>query len=75
MAIDKASNREIYRTPPQSTLSSHVWDLKDKNENFEIKWKVIDRASEFNPVTRKCRPCIQEKYYIIFLPDGASLNK
>ena len=59
----------------ETTLSSHVWDLKDKNENFEIKWKVIDRASEFNPVTRKCRLCIQEKYYIIFQPDGASLNK
>ena len=58
-----------------TTLSSHIWNLKDKNENFEIGWSIIDRASAFNPVTRKCRLCIKEKYYIIFQPDGASLNE
>ena len=65
-----------YRDSKQSTtLSSHIWKLKDKNENFEVKWSIIDRASEFNPVTRKCRLCLKEKYYIIFQPEGASLNQ
>ena len=27
-----------------TTLSSHIWDLKDKNENYEVKWSIIDRA-------------------------------
>ena len=58
-----------------TTLSSHIWNLKDKNENFEVKWSIIDRASAFNPVTRKCRLCLKEKYYIIFQPEGASLNE
>ena len=57
-----------------TTLSSHIWDLKDKNENYEVKWSIIDRAKEFNPDTKKCRLCIKEKYYIIFQPEGASLN-
>ena len=57
-----------------TTLSTHLWNLKDEKKNFEISWKIIDRAQEFNPVKRKCRLCIKEKYYIIFQPDGATLN-
>ena len=61
-------------TAHSTTLSSHIWDLKDKNENYEINCSIIDRAKEFNPDTKKCRLCIKEKYYIIFQPEGASLN-
>ena len=64
-----------YRNSDHSTtLSSHLWNLKDKNENYEVKWNIIDRAKEFNPNTRKCRLCLKEKYYIIFQPEGATLN-
>ena len=45
-----------------------------ENENYEVKWSIIDRAKEFNPDTKKCRLCIKEKYYIIFQPECASLN-
>ena len=58
-----------------TTLSSHIWNMKDKNENFDIKWSIVDRAKEFNPVTKKCRLCDKEKYYIIFQPEGAKLNE
>ena len=57
-----------------TTLSSHIWDLKDKNINYNIKWRAVDRASSFNPITKKCRLCVKEKYYIIFQPEGAKLN-
>jgi hypothetical protein len=57
-----------------TTLSSHIWNLKDRNEEYQIKWNVIDRAPDFNPTTRKCRLCIKEKQYIIFQPEGATLN-
>ena len=64
-----------HRDAPSTTLSSHVWNLKDQNKNFEINWKLVDRATDFNPTTRKCRLCLKEKFYIIFQPEGASLNK
>ena len=56
-------------------MSTHVWDLKDKNEEYEISWSIIDRANDFNPATRKCRLCLKEKYYIISslkVPKGQS---
>ena len=58
-----------------TTLSSHIWNLKDKNLNYNVKWNTIDRAPRFNPVTKKCRLCLKEKYYIIFQPEGAKLNE
>ena len=58
-----------------TTLSSHIWNLKDQGEQYELKWSVIDRAPDFNPNTRKCRLCIKEKQYIIFQPEGATLNE
>ena len=57
-----------------TTLSAHIWDLKDKNINFDIKWKAVERAPPFNPITKKCRLCLKEKYFIIFQPEGAKLN-
>ena len=59
----------------QTTLSTHIWDLKSENKNFEISWSVVDRATDYNPATRKCRLCLKEKYHIIFQPIGASLNQ
>ena len=55
-----------------TTFSSHVWDLKDQNKNYEIKWNIVDRAQA---ITKKCRLCIRKKHHIIILqPEDASLN-
>ena len=58
-----------------TTLSSHVWNLKNKNKKYDIRWSIIDRAQDFNPVNKKCRLCLKENFYIIFKPDGATLNQ
>jgi hypothetical protein len=59
----------------KSKLSSHIWDLKDKGVGFEVTWKLLDRAPAFNPITKKCRLCLKEKYYIMYHRDSSSLNK
>ena len=66
----------LKRNPDNSTtLSTHVWNLKDQGIDFNIKWSIIGRAKPFNPSTRKCRLCLKEIYNIIFRPEGASLNE
>ena len=49
-----------------TTLSSHIWQLKYQNKNYNLKWRIIDRGRKFNPINRKCNLCIKEKYHIIF---------
>ena len=57
-----------------TTLSTHVWNLKDSNLNFDINWEIAARAEPFNPATKKCQLCLTEKYLIMFKPEGATLN-
>ena len=47
-----------------TTLSAHIWRLKDQEQDFDIRWQVIDRGGEFNPTTRKCLLRIKGKYHI-----------
>ena len=59
----------------KSALSSHIWNLKDNGVDFEVSWSLKDRSSAYNPTTKKCKICLKEKFYILYKPDGASLNK
>ena len=58
-----------------TTLSLHIWDLKDKGEDYVIEWKLIGRAQPFSPVSGTCNLCTLEKYHILFNPNQATLNK
>ena len=55
-------------------LSKHIWNLKDRSVNYSISWKILAQGQPFNPTIKKCRLCLLEKYYIIFKPNGATLN-
>ena len=59
----------------QTTLSKFVWELKDKNIDFDLTWKILDRAQPYNPIQNVCNLCTLEKYYLIFKPETASINK
>ena len=48
-----------------TTLSAHIWNLKDKDQEYDVKWQVLDRGPEINPTTQKCLLCIKEKYHMI----------
>ena len=58
-----------------STLAKYVWTLKDANRQFDISWRIIDRGPLWSNVTRRCLLCDKEKFYILFRPDIAQLNK
>ena len=58
-----------------TTLSNYVWNLKDQNVQYNIDWSVVTRAADFNPATRVCRVCLEENFFIMFKPEGATLNQ
>ena len=58
----------------QTSLSKFTWNLRRKNVNFEIKWKILDRGATFSPITGKCGLCTKEKFYIMFRPESADIN-
>ena len=64
-----------HRKNSNTTLSSHIWDLKDQNIDYELTWKILDRGKPFSPVSQICNLCTKEKYFILFEPNQATLNK
>ena len=61
----------------KTKLSTHVWELKEANTDFEVKWDFLERAATFNPTTRKCCLCLTENCHIMYntANSSRSLNK
>ena len=59
----------------KTKLSNHAWSLKDSGTDFDVEWDFIERATSFNPITKKCRLCLVEKYHIMHNHDSSTLNK
>ena len=55
-------------------LSEYIWKLKNDNTPFKISWKILSKCAPFNPTTRSCPLCLREKFFIMFRPEGATLN-
>ena len=58
-----------------TTLAQHVHKLQNEGKPYQLKWSLLDRGPVYNSITKKCRLCLLEKFYIIFKADTASLNK
>ena len=63
-----------HRHQPSTRLSPPIWHLKDQGHSYTTSWKILTRASTFNPSSGMCRLCMLEKFHIVFSPATASLN-
>lgn len=55
-------------------LSKYIWNLKDKNVKYTIKWCKVKQAKSYTNITNKCNLCLLEKYFIICKLDMSTLN-
>ena len=69
----KSFKNKEYST--ETTLSSHIWDIKERDSTYTISWKLLDRGRPYNPGTKTCNLCTTEKFYIILKPHLATINK
>ena len=58
----------------KSELANHIWCLKDNNETFEIKWKILARATPYNKGSNKWNLCLKEKLLILTTKKDNILN-
>ena len=35
-----------------TSLSAHIWDLKDSGVDYNVTWRIKDRGSDYNPYVR-----------------------
>ena len=67
------TNRKTAERQP-TRLSKHVWSLKDKNIQHEVKWKVRARTGIYFPGAKYCDTCITESMLILEADRKTSLN-
>ena len=58
-----------------TVLSKYIWDLKDDNTDFSIKWSIITRASSYRGNPSRCNLCVMEKLCILSADRCTLLNK
>ena len=66
----------------QTTFSTYIWQNFNNNGEEgrlqalqDTRWTPITRARPYNPGNGKCNLCLTEKWFIMFRPEGASLNQ
>ena len=69
-------HKQTFKDPEksQTSLSHHIHELKSKEIDHEISWKLIDRGKTYSPVHGVCQLCTKEAYYITLYPRLAELN-
>ena len=45
-------------------LSKYVWGLKDRQQEFTIKWNILRRAQPYTVGAKRCNLCLEEKMFI-----------
>ena len=58
-----------------TTLSEHVWKLREQGIEYTATWKLIKQLNTYNPTRRQCPLCLEEKFIILFNPEKATLNQ
>ena len=61
-------HKSSFRLPHKrstTTLSEHLWTLKDTGVIYKTEWTLPDKAKPCSPAARKCDLCLEEKYYIL----------
>ena len=60
----------------QTALSRYIWGLKEEEGiTPNVNWTFLDRGQKYSPTKDVCNLCDKEKFYILFRPDIAQLNK
>ena len=56
-------------------LSKHVWALKQREEDFDVTWSIVEKARACSSGSRKCGLCLAEKARILSTDPSRRLNK
>ena len=57
-------------------LSKYIWNLKDENKDFDIKWCVLKKSSGYSIMSKSCGLGLLEKLVICnFKEKDKLLNK
>ena len=61
------------RYESKTELSKYIWNLKDNNAVYDIKWSIHKKTSGYSNTSKRCSLCTAEKIAIITFPNKDKL--
>ena len=49
----------------ETKLSKWIWELKEKNKQYEIAWDIVKKCVPYKPSSKNCDLCLSEKLCIV----------
>ena len=71
------NHKQDFKNPTRknaTTLSGHIWKMKEEGKNPVVKFEIIGRATPFSPISGICNLCTAEKFEILFNSSKCTLN-
>ena len=62
------------RYEKSTEISKKVWELKQKNQKFDISWKILEKTHPYKIGGKNCNLCLSEKYHILTSTSKNLLN-
>ena len=59
----------------KTVLSEKVKELRAKNLDPEITFKVLEQSKSYKPESKHCQLCVAKKFYIIYGTQKNKLNR
>ena len=73
-----SNNKNSFNVPlykHDTKLSAEYWNLKPKQLNLRISWKIKGIYKSYNPTSKRCNLCLREKLEILHDPDKNLLKE
>ena len=68
------SNFVVPKNRSKTTLSSHIWNLKETEEEYTIDWNIVKQIPSYRAGDTYCKLCTAEIFGIFFKKEISSLN-
>ena len=69
----KSFNLNEYKN--QKELSNEIWRIKNSGHHPKVKWEIVKKCGSYNPQTKHCLLCLNEKLEIDPYEEHNLLNK
>ena len=56
-------------------LSKEVWGIRNKSGLYNLNWQIVSQHPDYNPVSKRCLLCLNEKLEILYHEGNNQLNK
>ena len=59
------SDMNLQHNKTKTKLTQHIWNCKQANKNYTIKWEILNKCTKYKPGKKTCDLCTTEKLQIL----------